>query len=106
MINYETILSIDDEQIKKAFGKSLKELREYVDITQVELGKYTSVPRQSISVYERGEILPTISQAYRLATYFHLTVDDLIVYGLKMQKRIFKEDFPSIIDKFSVAENE
>ena len=106
MINYETILSITDEQIKTAFGKSLKELREYLDITQMELSKYTSVPHQSISVYERGQIMPTISQAYRLAAYFHLTIDDLIVYGMHMQKQIFKENFSSITDKFNITEKE
>lgn len=96
-------LELTDENIKKAFGASLKELRSHLGITQMLLEEATEIPRQSLSVYERGEILPTISQAYKIARYFRLTIDDFIVYGLNAQESIFKENFRDITEKYDVT---
>ena len=94
--------SLTDDEIKKAFGKSLKELRSHLDITQILLEEATDIPRQSLSVYERGEILPTISQAYKITRYFKLSIEDFIVYGLNLQEILLKENFKSISEKYDV----
>ena len=100
MNTYQELMETTDEDLKTAFGNSLKELREYVGITQVELAKVTNVPRQSVSVYERGETVPTITQAYRISKFFRLSIDDFIIYGLEKQKEILNENFASITDKY------
>lgn len=89
-----------DTLLKEAFGRSLKELREYCGITQRELADFTNIPHQSISVYERGTNAPTITQAYKIAFYFNLTIDDFIIYGIEYD--ILKEDleYKSITDKY------
>ena len=97
------IPSLTDEEIKKAFGKSLKELRTHLEITQVLLEGATDIPRQSLSVYERGEILPTISQAYKITCYFRLTIEDFIAYGLNLQETLLNENFKSISEKYDVT---
>ena len=94
---------LSDENIKKAFGKSLKELRSHLGITQILLEEATQIPRQSLSVYERGEILPTISQAYKIARYFKLSIEDFIIYGLNAQERLLKESFRDITEKYDVV---
>lgn len=76
------IYSLDDNELKKAFGKTLKELRIKLNLTQKELSKHVQIPIQSISVYERGEICPTIIQAMRLSRFFNLSIDDFILNGL------------------------
>ncbi len=100
----EIIENSMDNVIQQAFGASLKELREHTGVTQKELAQATKVPRQSISVYERGETAPTITQAYRIALFFNLTVDDFISYGLNLPKEFSEGDFESIIAKYD-AEN-
>ena len=108
MNNHGTILEIleilnnfinsMDEEVTKAYGKSLKTLREHTGITQVELAELTKIPRQSISVYERGTTIPTVLQAYKIALYFGLTIDDFIVYGL--DDSFFETEYKSITDKY------
>ena len=93
---------LTDDEIKQAFGKSLKELRSHIDLTQVRLSEATDIPRQSLSVYERGEILPTISQAYKIARFFELAIEDFIVYGLNLQERLLNENFKNICEKYDV----
>ena len=97
------IPTLTDDDIKKAFGKSLKELRSHLDITQILLEEATDIPRQSLSVYERGEILPTISQAYKITCYFRLTIEDFIIYGLNLQETLLKENFKSISEKYDIV---
>ena len=88
-----------DDTVKKAFGNSLRELREYCQITLKDLSKATEIPFQSLSVYERGKTAPSIAQAYRIAFYFGLSVDDFIEYGLNSYG-IFNNDYKSIVDKY------
>lgn len=100
MNKHETVLSFTDSQLKAAFGKSLKELREHTAITQKDLSKACNIPRQSLSVYERGEIAPTIMQAYRIVSHFSLTIEDFIAYGLEEQRTVLEENFSCICDKY------
>ena len=91
---------MSDEKIKKGFGNSLKELRAHLGITQLALAEATQIPRQSLSVYERGEFLPTISQAYKITSCFRLSIEDFIVYGLDEQERLLQENFRDITEKY------
>ena len=94
------IPQLTDEQIKQAFGNSLKELRAHLGITQVALEEATQIPRQSLSVYERGEILPTISQAYKITRFFRLSIEDFIIYGAHEQRNVLQENFRDITEKY------
>ncbi len=94
------IIEVSDEQVKKAFGESLKKLREHTNTTQKALSQKTGVPTQSISVYERGESAPTITQAMRIAQFFQLSIDDFIIYGIGAQTLVFDENFDSITTKY------
>ena len=94
------IPQLTDEQIKQAFGNSLKELRAHLGITQVALEEATQIPRQSLSVYERGEILPTISQAYKITRFFRLSIEDFIIYGANEQRNVLQENFRDITEKY------
>ena len=91
---------LDEIHIKKAFGKSLKELRKHCNITQQALAEEVLIANQSISVYERGESAPTIAQALRITHYFGLTIDDFIIYGLGAQKAFNFDDFEDITAKY------
>jgi DNA-binding XRE family transcriptional regulator len=106
METQDILLSFTDVQLKTAFGKSLKILREHTGVTQGELSLVSGISRQSLSVYERCEIAPTIMQAYRIVRYFSLTIEDFIAYGLQRQKDLLGENFACICDKYdSIRKN-
>ena len=94
-------IELEDKEIKRAFGNSLRKLREHINITQEELSKKTSVSRQTISVYEKGEITPTITNGLKLASFFNLTINDLIIYGLGAQE-ILNENISDITTKYDI----
>ena len=89
----------DDKTIREAFGRSLKKLREHKQLTQGQLSDETYISRQSISVYEKGEITPTLTSSYKIASYFNLSVEDFIIYGIGAQE-VFDEKFSDITDKY------
>lgn len=95
---------ISDETMRMAFGRSLKRLREHTNTTQKALATATSVPSQSISVYERGETAPTITQAIRITNYFGLTIDDFILFGLDIKGIDVDDEFKNIIHKYEYGQ--
>ncbi len=62
----------------KEFGVRLQYLREKKRISRRLLADFVEVSKISITRYERGERLPDIAVAKRLAEYFGISVDDLI----------------------------
>lgn len=98
--NLFDLIEISDKQVKEAFGESLKKLREHTNTTQKTLSEKTGIPTQSISVYERGESAPTITQALRITRFFQLSIDDFIIYGIGAQEIVFDENFSDITTKY------
>ncbi len=52
--------------------------RKRLDISQEELGKMLFVSRQTISMWEKGQTVPTVDNLVRLAEIFSITVDELL----------------------------
>lgn len=57
---------------------TIKEKRLKLNIEQADLAKFIGVTQSTISRYERGERLPNLNIAKRLAAVLNCTVDDLI----------------------------
>lgn len=57
---------------------TIKEKRLKLNIEQADLAKIIGVTQSTISRYERGERLPNLNIAKRLAAVLNCTVDDLI----------------------------
>lgn len=74
---------IDEQDIAKAFGNSLFELRKYLKLTLVELGKKLDMPNQTLSAYENGTRIPSIIQALKITAYFHIPLETFILCGLE-----------------------
>lgn len=62
----------------------LKELRARDGLSQTELAKLTGSSRQTISLIERGDYLPSILIAMKIAKVFQLPVDD--VFSMKEEE--------------------
>ena len=60
------------------FGENLKELRRNKNLTQEKLADFLGVSFQTISKWERGDSYPDITILPEIATFFKVSVDDLL----------------------------
>ena len=57
----------------------LEEIRKQRGITQEELADALSVSRQTIGSLENGRYNPSILLAFKIANYFHVTIEDIFI---------------------------
>lgn len=56
----------------------LREVRKGKGMTQKALSEVSGIPREQINRYERGNVVPTLTSAVKLAEALGCSVDDLI----------------------------
>lgn len=59
-------------------GEKIKELRKAQDVTQEKLADYLNISYQAVSKWENGLALPDITLLPQLASFFGVTVDELL----------------------------
>ncbi|MGT2687114.1 helix-turn-helix transcriptional regulator [Streptococcus porcinus] len=59
---------------------NLQELRKANKLSQAELADAMSVTRQTIISLERGRYNASLELAFKLARYFHLTIEDIFYF--------------------------
>ncbi len=64
-------------------GKTLKQLRNYRGMTQEAISKELNISRQNYSYYETGQRIPDLEMACRLANFHNITLDQLVLTGLR-----------------------
>ena len=67
--------------MKNNFCESLKWLRTEKGVGQVELAKAIGVSKGCISLWENGLREPTLSSLIGLATYFNISLDELVNFN-------------------------
>jgi len=65
--------------MKLRFGQNLARCREGADVSQEELSFRASIHRTEVSLLERGERMPRVDTALRIAGSLGVPLDDLIV---------------------------
>ena len=58
----------------------IEEIRKERGIRQEEFAKLMGVSRQTISSLETGRYNPSIQLAYKIAKYFHLSIEDVFLF--------------------------
>lgn len=58
----------------------LEEIRLERGVKQEELAAAMEVSRQTISSLENGRYNPSIILAFKLARYFHMSIEDIFIY--------------------------
>ena len=61
-------------------GAVLSECRHKQKVTQEELAEYLGVSKAAVSKWETGASYPDITLLPRLATFFHLSLEELLAY--------------------------
>ena len=78
-------------------AKTLVLKRKEKGITQEEIAAYIGVSKASVSKWETGQSYPDITFLPQLASYFNITVDELINY----QPQMTKEDIQKLYLRLS-----
>ena len=73
---------ISDDDVAKAFGLALKAIRNSQEITLRKMAEDVDIPNPTINRYENGQNLPSLSQAIKIANYFDLSVELMLIMGL------------------------
>ncbi len=70
--------------MKKDFGDSISnkvyEFRVLARMSQQELAEKVGVSKQTIFVMEKGNYVPTLMLAFRIAAFFNVDVNDIFTY--------------------------
>jgi transcriptional regulator with XRE-family HTH domain len=64
--------------MKVRFGQNLARCREGADVSQEELSFRASIHRTEVSLLERGERMPRVDTALRIAGSLGVALDDLV----------------------------
>jgi transcriptional regulator with XRE-family HTH domain len=65
-------------EMKVRFGENLTHYREAADVSQEELSFRASIHRTEVSLLERGERMPRVDTALRIAGSLGIPLDDLV----------------------------
>ena len=80
-------------------ARSITAKRKEKGMTQEQLAAYMGVSKASVSKWETGQSYPDITFLPQLATYFNITIDELVGYSPQMTK----EDIRALYHRLSAA---
>lgn len=82
-------------------ARKLATKRREKGITQEELALYIGVSKASVSKWETGHSYPDITFLPQLATYFNISIDELMGYSPQMTKEDIKKLYHQISSSFA-----
>ncbi len=69
--------------MEQTITNTIFELRTAKGLTQEDLADAVGVTRQTIIAIEKGNYTPSLPLAFKLATYFHKSIEEVFTYGKK-----------------------
>lgn len=75
----------EDNAIRKAISRALKEEREKRGLTQTEVGLVVGIGKTTYATWEQCRSMPDVDTLYRLAKYYGVTMDRM--YGIEEEKK-------------------
>ena len=83
-------------------GKCIIQKRKERGITQEQLANYIGVSKASVSKWESGVSYPDILLIPELATYFNISLDELLGYSPQLTKEDIKKIYNKLSHEFAV----
>lgn len=83
-------------------GKCIIQKRKAKGITQEQLADYIGVSKASVSKWESGASFPDILILPELATYFNISVDELLGYSPQLTKEDIKKIYNKLSHEFAI----
>jgi len=74
---FDVVINIKNDQVIKAFGRRLRDLRISNGLSQEQLANEAEIPLSQVGRIERGEINPTLSTINALASALKTTIPNL-----------------------------
>jgi len=87
---------------KLNISKCIIQKRKEKGITQEKLAEYIGVSKASVSKWESGQSYPDILLLPELATFFNVTVDELLGYSPQLTKEDIKKTYNQLSHAFAV----
>lgn len=81
-------------------SENISFLRREKKVTQEELADFVGVSKASVSKWENGQSMPDILILPQLATYFGVTIDELIGYEPQLNKEQIKRKYKELAENF------
>ena len=63
-------------------GKKLRELRKEKNMTQIQLDNAIGFTQKTICSLELGKYQPSLQKLVKIAKYFNVSIDDLILWEI------------------------
>ena len=82
-------------------ARNITRLRKDQGLTQDDLAGYLGVTKASVSKWETGQSFPDIALLPRIATYFGVSIDDLMGYVPQMSKAEIKQTYLRLRDELA-----
>lgn len=73
-------------------GDELKKAREKKGVSQRTVAKQAGISQQALSLFERGENIPTIKTLYRLALLLEVPLNQLLKEELSISRKEGKQN--------------
>lgn len=83
------------------FSENIIKLRRGKKITQEELAQFVGVTKASVSKWETGQSLPDIMLLPQLATFFDVTLDELLGYEPQLSKEQIQKIYLELSSDFT-----
>lgn len=82
-------------------ARSIAQLRKANALTQDDLAQYMGVTKASVSKWETAQSYPDIALLPRLASFFNISIDDLMGYEPQMSKAAIREQYHALSEDFA-----
>ena len=92
---------MDDIEVKKLFGKKIKNLRDENKMSQEDLSVKLEITQRQVSMIERGLSFPKLQTLNKLANIFKCNIQDLFDYSHLQSQEILKTELKKIIDDYN-----
>jgi len=85
-------------------AKNILQHRQQAEVTQEQLAHILGVTKAAVSKWETGQSLPDILILPKLATYFNVTIDDLLGYSRQLNHQQIQNVYKALAEQFATGE--